>query len=384
MSYYIKAKTFLLPSGTKTGGYLEITAGKFGRYLTKAQLPKGAKIHDLGEALIAPGLVETHLHGYLGHDVMDADVAGLEKIGQGLLACGVTSYLPTTLTAPKEKLAQVCQVIAQKKAQLPGARIQGIYFEGPYFTTEHKGAQDPNYMRDPTLLEFEELQTLAQGMIKKIALAPERKGALAFIQAVTKTGCRVCLGHSAASYEQGLAAVDAGASIFVHTYNGMSGLAHRAPGLVGAAFDTPTTYAELICDGHHVHPGAIGALINAKGPQKVVLITDCMQAGGMPAGDYLLGEFPVTVADGRVRLKSDQSLAGSVLELFTAVKNVITWGKASVYDAFMMASYIPALSVGIADVCGSLTAGHPADFIVVSPTLELEATYLAGRCVYQK
>lgn len=382
--YYLKAKAFLLPSGLQEGGYLEIVAGKFGRHLTFAELPADAKIKDLGEAFVAPGLVETHLHGYLGHDVMDASKEGLAKIGQGLLACGVTSYLPTTLTAPKEKLAQVCRLIAQEKEKLPGAKIQGIYFEGPYFTTEHKGAQDPSYMRAPSLAEFTELQTLAHGAIKKIALAPERKGTLEFIQGVVQTGCRVCLGHSAASYEQGLAAVDAGASIFTHTYNGMSGLAHRAPGLVGAAFETQTTYAELICDGHHVHPGAVGALIKAKGPQKVVLITDCMRAGGMPPGDYHLGEFPVTVSAGMVRLKSDHSLAGSVLELFTAVKNLIMWGKASIVEAFLMASYVPALSVGLTDVCGSLTLGHPADFIVVSPTLELEATYLDGHCVYQK
>ncbi len=227
MHYYIKAQTFLTKSGVKTGGYLEIKDGKFGRYLPPETALFAATIIDKKDAIIAPGLVDTHIHGYAGHDVMDADPAGLAEISQGLLSCGVTSYLPTTLTAPPQKLAQVCQLLGEKAHEISGAKIQGIYLEGPYFTTEHKGAQNPAYMRDADLVELKSLQAYAKGMIKKIALAPERPGALEFTNQAVKSGVKVCLGHSNATYKEAMAAVDAGADIFVHTYNGMSGLNQR-------------------------------------------------------------------------------------------------------------------------------------------------------------
>lgn len=382
MHYYIKAQTFLTKSGVKTGGYLEIKDGKFGRYLPPETDLFAATIIDKKDAIIAPGLVDTHIHGYAGHDVMDADPAGLAEISQGLLSCGVTSYLPTTLTAPPQKLAQVCQFLGEKAHEISGAKIQGIYLEGPYFTTEHKGAQNPAYMRDADLVELKSLQAYAKGMIKKIALAPERPGALEFTKQAVKSGVKVCLGHSNATYKEAMAAVDAGADIFVHTYNGMSGLNHRAPGMVGAAFASDA-YTELICDGHHVHLGAISALLKAK-KEKTVLVTDCMQAGGMPEGEYMLGEFLVEVKDGAARLKDGGSLAGSVLELFTAVKNLVDWGLCSLSEAFEMASELPAKSAGIADVCGSIQNGRDADFLVVSPTLELKETYVDGQSVYQR
>lgn len=383
MHYYLKAKSFLTKSGLKNGGFLEIKDGKFGSYLAVKKLPKDAKVIDKGEMLIAPGLVDTHIHGYLGHDVMDGDLNGLSKIAQGLLACGVTSFLPTTLTASKEKLKQVCQLIGQNHAHIKGAKIQGIYLEGPYFTTPHKGAQDPRYMRPADIDELLELQAASGGMIKKIALAPEKAGALDFIPKAVAAGVKVGLGHSDATYEQALAALDHGASFFVHAYNGMSGLQHRAPGMVGALFSTKA-YAEMICDGHHIHPGAIQALVNAKTPAKLALVTDCMQAGGMPAGQYKLGEFLVDVKDGAARLQNGGSLAGSVLELFSAVQNLVNWGICSLPDALMMATQIPAQSAEIADVCGKIETGLAADFIVIDPALELSETYVDGELVYQK
>ena len=273
-------------------------------------------------------------------------------------------------------------MLGEKAHEISGAKIQGIYLEGPYFTTEHKGAQNPAYMRDADFVELERLQAYAKGMIKKIALAPEHPGALEFTKQAVKSGVKVCLGHSNATYEEAMAAVDAGADIFVHTYNGMSGLNHRAPGMVGAAFASDA-YTELICDGHHVHLGAITALLKAK-QEKTVLVTDCMQAGGMPKGEYMLGEFLVEVKDGAARLKDGGSLAGSVLELFTAVKNLVDWGLCSLSEAFEMASELPAKSAGIADVCGSIQNGRDADFLVVSPTLGLKETYVDGQSVYQK
>ena len=194
-------------------------------------------------------------------------------------------------------------------------------------------------------------------------------------------GVYVALGHSDASYEKALEAVSAGANIFVHVFNGMSGLRHRNPGMVGAAMNSDAI-GELICDGHHVNPAAANILMNVKGRDHIALITDCMSAGGKEDGDYMLGEFPVIVENGTARLKDSGSLAGSILKLKDAVKNVVKWEIADVFEAIQMASLIPAKSVGIDDVCGKLKVGYEADFIVLDKDLYLKATYLYGERVW--
>lgn len=267
---------------------------------------------------------------------------------------------------------------------MEGAKIQGIFFEGPFFTEEHKGAQNPIYFKDPDLATFAHWQELSGGLIKKIALAPEREGALTFIETVTNQGVKVALAHSSATYQQAKAAVDAGASIFVHTFNGMSGFTHREPGMAGAAMTTKASFAEVITDGHHVHPAAVDVLLKAKTSQQIVLITDCMRAGGMPEGESTLGEFAVIVKDGAARLKEGGSLAGSILELFEGVRNVVDWNLATAEEAIKMASYVPAKSVGIEDQCGSIQPERAADFLIIEPELSLAETYLDGKKVYSK
>lgn len=381
-SYYIYADHFFFPSFTEGPGYLAIADGKFGNF--QKEKPTG-EIKDYSGRWIAPGLVDTHIHGLLGHDVMDADLDGLKKIAEGLLACGVTSWLPTTLTASVESLNEVSRLIGEHAAEVDGAKIQGIFFEGPFFTEKHKGAQNPEYFMDPDVEIFDHWQKLAHGLIKKIAIAPERDHVIPFIRALDKEGVTVALGHSDASFEQAKAAVEAGADVFVHTYNGMSGLNHRKPGMAGAAMSLKEVYAELICDGHHVHPQAAEILIELKGEDHLVLITDCMRAGHMPDGEYTLGDFPVIVKDGAARLKEDESaLAGSILELKDAVRNLVAWDLVRPDEAIRMASLTPARSVGIADKCGSLLPDHAADFLVLTPTLELEETYLDGISRFQK
>lgn len=379
-NYFIYADRFFLKGGVETNGYLAIVDGRFGEFVKEK--PTG-NILDYSGHWIAPGLVDTHIHGFMGHDVMDNDFEGIKKMSEGLLSCGVTSFLPTTLTASVETLNEVTASIGARYQEVEGAKIQGIFFEGPFFTEEHKGAQNPGYFSDPDIEVFNHWQKLANGLIRKIALAPERQGAAAFIQAVTAQGVAVALGHSSASYQQAKAAVHAGASIFVHTYNGMSGLNHREPGMVGAAMSTKEAIAELICDGHHVHPAAADILIQAKTPEKTALITDCMRAGGMPEGDYTLGEFPVDVKNGAARLTSNGSLAGSILQLFDGVKNVVDWEIATVEEAIKMASFVPAQSVKIEDRCGSIQSGLAADFLVIRPDMTLLETYLDGHSAYK-
>lgn len=334
-------------------------------------------------SIVAPGLVDTHIHGYAGKDIMNAEEGALNVISKGLLECGVTSFLPTTLTDSKEKTDAALKQVALEYKDVEGAKVRGIFLEGPFFTEKYKGAQNPAYMSDPKVDYLKEWIEISDGLVNKIAIAPEREGASDFIKKANAMGVRVALGHSDASFEQAVAAVDAGANIFVHTYNGMSGLHHREPGMVGAAMSTDAI-SELICDGHHVNPNAANILMNAKGRDKIALITDCMSAGGMADGDYMLGEFPVRVEGGTARLKEGGSLAGSILKLKEAVKNVVDWKIADIFEAIQMASLIPAKSVGIDNVCGKLHEGYSADFIVLDYDMNLEKTFLNGKLVYSK
>ncbi|KRL62795.1 N-acetylglucosamine-6-phosphate deacetylase [Lactobacillus psittaci DSM 15354] len=364
------------------GGYLEVDAGKFGRYLRENQKPEG-KIVELGAKAVAPGLVDTHIHGLLNEDVMKSDWEGINKISEGLLKAGVTSWLPTTITASSETLTSICEMFKEHRHEETGAKIQGLHFEGPFFTPEHGGAENPKYMIDPDINLFNKWRKASGDLLCKISMAPERQGSADFIRQVVKEGVVVALGHSSSNFEDADDAINAGASMFTHTYNGMNQLSQHEPNIIGAAFSSRLTDCELIADGHHVQIPALRALIQAKGCEHICLITDCMQAGLMPDGDYMLGELPVYVKDGMARLKQGDNLAGSILLLKDAVKNLVDWNLATSEDAIMMASYVPAKSSHILDKCGVIAPDMPADFIVLNPDMTLDATYLDGEKRYQ-
>ena len=383
MTTYIYAKQFYFENSVKGPGYLPVLdSGVFGEF--QEEKPTDGSIVDYSAYSIAPGLVDTHIHGYAGVDVMDNNIEGtLHTMSEGLLSTGVTSFLPTTLTATYEQLLAVTENLGNHYKEATGAKIRGIYYEGPYFTETFKGAQNPTYMRDPGVEEFHSWQDAAKGMLNKIAIAPERDGVEDFVRTITGEGVTVALGHSDATFDEAKKAVDAGASVWVHAYNGMRGLTHRELGMVGAMYELPHTYAELICDGYHVDPKACEILLKQKGTENIALITDCMTAGGLEDGDYMLGEFPVVVANGTARLKSTGNLAGSILKLKDGMRNVVEWGIANPHEAVMMASLNPAKSVHIDDVCGQIREGYDADFIVLDKDLELVATYLDGMKRYQ-
>ncbi|MDR0690555.1 MAG: N-acetylglucosamine-6-phosphate deacetylase [Streptococcaceae bacterium] len=379
---YILADKFFYADSTKGRGYLEVQDDKFGKFYEELPDPS-VEVIDYSGKWLAPGFVDIHIHGFNGVDVMDnnwEDV--ITTMSESLLSCGVTSFLPTTLTAEYELLKEVVKGLGEHYKEAKGAKIQGIYLEGPYFTKEYKGAQNPLYMRSPSVEEFHKWQKAAYGLIKKIAVAPELPGAYDFINQVVQEGVVVALGHSNATFNEAKCAVDAGASVWVHAYNGMRGLTHREPGMVGAVMSQKHTYAELICDGHHVHPNAAQILLNAVGHDHVALITDCMRAGGMPEGHYTLGEFDVEVKNGAARLLSG-NLAGSVLQLKDAVKNVVDWELATSEEAIMMASLIPAISCKINERCGKIFTSRAADFVVLNPDMTLLATYLDGNLRYK-
>ncbi|WP_432290582.1 N-acetylglucosamine-6-phosphate deacetylase [Olsenella uli] len=381
--YAIKASKFLLPGAVMAGGYLTIEDGKFGMW--SAEVPEDLPVVDESGNWIAPGLVDTHIHGFYNHATTDCDADGINASSAELARRGTTSWLPTTFTESSEHIREACAAIAaadeKRDGSFVGAHIQGIYLEGPFFTSKHVGAQNPAYLVDPSYEDFASWQEAAGGRIRKSALAAERDGAAEYCAKLASEGVVTSIGHSDATYDEALAAVNAGATCFVHTYNGMRGLHHREPGIVGCAMTTPETYAEIICDGHHVVPAAIKAVVNAKGWDHVVLITDCLGPGGMPEGEYMSGGLPVVMRDGACYLRDGSSLAGSIATLAQIVKNVYDWQVVTAEQALRMATEVPARSAGIAGSCGSILPGRDADFIVLDAELNLEATYMAGKLV---
>ena len=274
---------FVLPGRVLKTGYLPVVDGHFGAWHT--EMPDG-EIADCGGCCVAPGFVDTHIHGFFNHATTDCDAEGINISSAELVRRGTTSWVPTTFTEAPERIRAACAAIAEadevRGDEFMGARIQGIYLEGPFFTQKHVGAQNPAFLIDPSYDLFADWQDAAGGRIVKSALAPERDGSVDYIAALDAEGVVTCIGHTDATYDEALAAVNAGATCFVHTYNGQRGLHHRDPGVVGCAMSTPETYAEIICDGKHVRTAAIESLLRAKGWQHTVLITDCLGCGGLP------------------------------------------------------------------------------------------------------
>lgn len=381
MTYFIKADCFLLEGGEIADTYLEVENGRFGTFVREP--PAGAVVRDYTGYIVAPGLFDTHIHGISGHDIMDGTSEAVIEISRALLTIGVTRFLPTTLTASRADLDKA--IIAVKEAErqgLPGAVSEGIFLEGPYFTKEHKGAQNPGFFRDPSMEEFQHWQDLAEGTIVKIALAPERNGAADFIRKISQDGVLASLAHTNADYHTCKKAVEAGAGCFVHLFNGMKGLHHRDPGVVGTALTEPHTYAELICDGFHVHPAAATLVYRVKG-DKLVLITDCMRAGLMPDGNYTLGEYPVIVKDGMAKTETG-SLAGSILKLIDGVKNLHFWSNEPLHRIWHRGSLSPAASLGKDHELGSIKQGKKADYVVFNEHFQVEAAAVDGEIKYEK
>lgn len=374
----LKAKYIVLKDRMLEDSAILIEDKKIKKILSSDEL-EGKEVIDYKDSIICPGFVDTHVHGFCGHDFMDKSDEGLRSICRDILKAGVTSILPTTLTASEDDIMEVVRIVKDNKDAY-GAKIQGIFLEGPFFTEKYKGAQNPSYFLKPEIEKLRKWQEIAGGMIKKVALAPELEGSEEFVKKAREMGIYVALGHSDASYDEAKSAVDAGANIFVHTYNGMSGLHHRNPGMVGAAMTLEDVFAELICDGHHVHPVAADVLIRSRGYESVALISDCMMAGGMPVGKYKLGDYDVVLDGETVRLK-EGNLAGSVLKMRDAVKNLVKWGIASPFEAIQMGTQVPAKSVGIDNACGVIEEGRTADILVLDDEFSIVDVYLNGEKV---
>lgn len=338
------------------------------RLVDKAEYQDDGEVIDAEGLLVLPGLVDIHSHGAAGEDFSDGNPEGLKKILQYEKRCGITSYCPTSMTFPKERLRQIFASIKGAQTE-EGAKVVGINMEGPFLDPVKKGAHVEEWIAAPDAAFVRELNQDVDGLVRLVTLAPNMDGAEEFIKEMHEEVC-ISLGHTAADYDCASGAMKLGAHHVTHLYNAMQPFGHRAPGLIGAAMDDPECMVELICDGYHIHPSAIRAAFRMFGPERVILISDSMRATGMENGTYELGGQEVTVKDRKAVLK-DGTLAGSATNLYGCMCKAIEFG-IPLEQAIMAATANPARSIGIFDRVGSIRIGKQADLLLVSENLELK------------
>lgn len=339
--------------------------------------PEDEDIIDAKGAYVSPGFIDVHTHGRGGSDTMYATFDDLNTISKATLKTGVTSFLPTTMTMPVDDIAKAIENIAVNKDKVEGAQVLGTHLEGPFFNKKYKGAQPEECMILPTVDNYLSFVQDHQDIIRKISIAPELEHSLELISYLKDKNTVVSLGHTNATYEQAQAAIDAGATSGTHTYNAMTPLTHRAPGVVGAVMINDSVYAELILDGVHVNYAAAKALLRTKGKDKLILITDSLEAAGLENGKYLLGNQDVYVKDGEARL-IDGTLAGSIVSMNVAVKNAYEHLELTLNEAVNLASYNPAQSLN-EPLLGEIKVGNYADIIFFDDNIQIQQTMIKGQ-----
>ncbi len=340
---------------------------------------------DLKDFIVAPGFIDTHIHGCCGHDTNTSTATGIRSMAEELARYGVTAFLPTTVTASHEALLKAAKTVSayveEAGGEPLGAEPLGIHFEGPYINPEMRGAQNPEYIRPPSIEEFDEYLEASRSMLRIMDLAPEVKGSLELIGHAASSGVEVGLGHTNATYEEALRAIRAGASRATHIFNAMRRFHHRDPGVALACLQSPHVYVEVIADLVHLSPHTLRLVVDYAGPSRTVLVTDAISAAGLPDGEYTLGGLRVEVKGGVARLSSGV-LAGSTLTMDRAVRNIVSLGY-KLEDAFRMASLTPAQSLGLRGM-GCLRPGCRADMVVLDKDLRIRGTFVKGELIYKE
>ena len=344
-------------------------------------VPNDAEVIDAKGGYVAPGLIDMHIHGYLGKDVCDGEEESIRTISKGLLANGVTGYLPTTMTVDMKvirKALEVCRDLKEESKDWDGSVILGCHAEGPFISESKKGAQDAKYILKPDAAFVKEYADI----IKTITLAPETdENDFVAIREITRdTDVVISMGHTSADYETAMASVNAGVKHVTHLFNAMTPLQHRAPGVVTAAMNADIS-CELIVDTFHVDASLYNMLYKLKG-RKLCFITDCLPAGGLPEGEYTLGGAKI-IYRGIVCRLEDGTVAGSVLHLNKGVWNVYTNSDIPLYECVNCASLNPATTLGLNKTKGSLEIGKDADIIITDKEFNVEKTIIGGKIKYE-
>ena len=344
------------------------------------KIPEDAQRIDAKGGYVAPGLIDLHIHGYLGKDVCDGDPESIRTIAGGIVKNGVTGFLPTTMTVDMSvirKALEVCRQLREESRQWEGSTILGCHAEGPFISESKKGAQDPKYILKPDAAFVKQYADI----IKIITLAPETdtEDFAAIREIARDTDVVISMGHTSADYNTAVRSTEAGVGHVTHLFNAMTPMAHRAPGVVTAAFNTDVT-CELIVDTFHVDPCFYDLLHKIKG-SKLCFITDCLPAGGLPYGEYTLGGTKIVYRDIVCRLE-DGTVAGSVLPLNKGVWNVYTSSNIPLYECVNGASLNPATAIGVDKTKGSIEVGKDADIIIVDDEINVKRTIKKGRTIY--
>ena len=347
---------------------------------------EGEVVIDAKEDYLIPGLVDVHFHGCGGYDFSDGTKEALDAMGKYELQNGITAICPAAMTLSEDMLKGVCEnafeYASDNQTGTRGrqvSRLCGIHLEGPFIAKEKKGAQNPAYIREPDIAMFHRLQEAAHGLIRLITIAPETDHAMEFIGELHGQ-VHISLGHTASDYDTAYEAFGLGADHVTHCFNAMPGFTHRAPGVIGAAFDTTHVMPELICDGVHVHPSAVRAAFSLFGAERMILISDSMRATGMSDGAYTLGGLGVQVKGNRATLE-DGTLAGSVTNLMDCMRTAVAMG-IPLETAVRCATYNPAKSIGIEALYGRIAVGAYGDCVLLSRTdLSVQNVILGGELV---
>lgn len=335
---------------------------------------------DAQKGWVLPGFIDLHIHGGYGASFMDANAECYDKITKFHMEHGTTAMLATSVTQSHEVLDYVMSAIdCYMKLGMDYAQLIGVHLEGPFINPKYKGAQNEIYMVDPQIDWFEDWYVRFPGLMKQVSLAPERDNAMAAIQWLRAHQVNVAAAHTAATYDQVIAAANVGLNQATHTFNAMTPIHHREPGVVGAILTDDRIIAEIISDGIHVHPACIKILIRTKTLNKLVIVTDAISAAGMPDGQYDFGGLTVTKKDAACRLANDGSLAGSTLTMIQAVKNMIQFTELPLYEISRLASLNPARQIGIDSFTGSIEVGKQADLVWTDADLNIQRVWIKGK-----
>jgi N-acetylglucosamine-6-phosphate deacetylase len=351
-----------------------------------SHLNKVKKIELAENQIVVPGFIDVHIHGAAGADTMDATIEALATIATALPAEGTTSFLATTITQKHENIENALKNAAQYLKGHNGfgkAEVLGVHLEGPFINKKRAGAQPMEYIIDPDIELFKQWQELAEGSIKLVTVAPELEYGTDFVRYLRETGVIASIGHSDAVHEEMEKAVQAGATQVTHLFNGMRGIHHREPGVAGSALIFKELMVELIADGIHVRPEVMKLVINAKGTDGLILITDAMRAKCLKNGVYDLGGQDVSVADGKALL-ANGTLAGSILKMNDSIKNILDAADISLSQAVQMASVNPAKQLNVYDRKGSISPGKDADITILSNDYQVDMTFCRGEIAYKK